>query len=76
MYKRQLEDFADLATDELTGWNERKNGETVKHKGYLTDHGVSAAEAEALILQARVALGWIEAPAVEADAEAEGEADA
>jgi len=73
---KSLEDFADLATDELTGWNERKNGETVKHKGYLTDHGVSAAEAEALILQARVALGWIEAPAVEADAEAEGEADA
>jgi N utilization substance protein A len=73
---KSLEDFADLATDELTGWNERKNGETVKHKGYLSDHGVTAAEAEALILQARVQLGWIEAPAVAADAEAEAESDA
>ena len=73
---KSLEDFADLATDELTGWNERKNGETVKHKGYLSEHGVTAAEAEGLILQARVALGWIEAPAVEADAEAEAEQDA
>ncbi|MBL8790060.1 MAG: transcription termination/antitermination protein NusA [Rhizobiales bacterium] len=73
---KSLEDFADLATDELTGWNERKNGETVKHKGYLSEYGVGAAEAEALILQARVQLGWIEAPAVETGEEAETEQDA
>ena len=72
---KSLEDFADLATDELTGWNERKNGETVKHKGYLSEHGVTAAEAEALILQARVALGWIEAPVAETEADAEAEAE-
>jgi N utilization substance protein A len=65
-----------LCADELVGWTERKDGETVKHKGYLSDHGVTAAEAEALILQARVQLGWIEAPAVAADAEAEAESDA
>jgi transcription termination/antitermination protein NusA len=65
---KSLEDFADCATDDLTGWNERKDGTTVKHKGSLTEHGVTAEEAEALIIAARVKLGWIEAP-VEAVAE-------
>jgi len=60
---KTLEDFADLASDDLTGWNERKHGETVKHKGTLSDQGVTAAEAQDLIMKARVALGWIEAPA-------------
>jgi transcription termination/antitermination protein NusA len=59
---KSLEDFADCATDDLTGWNERKDGTTVKHKGSLTEHGVTAEEAEALIIAARVKLGWIEAP--------------
>jgi len=63
---KTLEDFADLATDDLTGWNERKNGETVKHKGHLSAQGVAADEAEGLIMKARVQLGWIDAP-VEAD---------
>jgi transcription termination/antitermination protein NusA len=67
---KSLEDFADLATDELTGWNERKNGETTKHKGYFSGMDVSAGEAEAMIMAARVKLGWIEAP-VEEEAPAE-----
>jgi transcription termination/antitermination protein NusA len=73
---KSLEDFADLATDELTGWNERKNGETTKHKGYFSGMDVSAAEAEAMIMAARVQLGWIEAPVEEAPAEEETEAQA
>ncbi len=72
---KSLEDFADLATDDLTGWNERKQGETVKHKGAFSDLGVASDEAEALIMKARVTLGWIEAPAVE-EAVAEEEAQA
>jgi transcription termination/antitermination protein NusA len=71
---KSLEDFADLATDDLTGWNERKNGETVKHKGAFAGLDVAAQDAEAMIMQARVQLGWIEAPA--SDAQAEAEADA
>ena len=70
---KSLEDFADLATDDLTGWNERKNGETIKHKGAFAGLDVTAADAEAMIMQARVQLGWIEAPAVP---EIEAEADA
>ncbi|MBG1232810.1 transcription termination factor NusA [Aestuariivirga litoralis] len=62
---KTLEDFADCATDELIGWNERKNGETTKHPGALTGFEVSSSEAQDMILRARVALGWIEAPAAE-----------
>ena len=71
---KSLEDFADLATDDLTGWNERKNGETVKHKGAFAGLDVAAPEAEAMIMQARVALGWIEAPVAEEEVPAEADA--
>ena len=57
------EDLAGCATDDLTGWTERKGGETTKHKGAFSDLQLSAAEAEALIMAARVKAGWIEAPA-------------
>jgi transcription termination/antitermination protein NusA len=71
---KSLEDFADLATDDLTGWNERKNGETVKHKGAFAGLDVTAQDAETMIMQARVQLGWIEAPVVEAEVEVEADA--
>jgi transcription termination/antitermination protein NusA len=70
---KSLEDFADLATDDLTGWNERKNGETIKHKGTFSGLDVTAADAEAMIMVARVQLGWIEAPVATPDS-AEGDA--
>jgi N utilization substance protein A len=57
---KTVEDLADCATDDLTGWTERKNGETTKHKGALSGLEISAAEAEAMIMAARVKLGWIE----------------
>jgi transcription termination/antitermination protein NusA len=68
---KSLEDFADLATDDLTGWNERKNGETIKHKGAFAGLDLTAADAEAMIMAARVQLGWIEAPEVADEAEAD-----
>jgi N utilization substance protein A len=70
---KSLEDFADLATDDLIGWNERKNGETTKHPGSLSGFEVSSAEAQDMIMRARVQLGWIEAPAP-AEEQSEGEA--
>ncbi len=72
---KSLEDFADCATDDLTGWNERKDGQTIKHKGALNELGVTSQEAEQLIMRARIQLGWIEAP-VEEEVPAEAEADA
>ena len=70
---KTVEDLADAATDDLTGWTERKAGEVTKHKGAFSDLDVAATEAEALIMKARIALGWIEAPAEEAAAAPEAE---
>ncbi|MBI2719989.1 MAG: transcription termination/antitermination protein NusA [Rhizobiales bacterium] len=74
---KSIEDLAGCASDDLIGWTERKAGETVKHKGAFTDLEISAEEANALIMAARVRAGWIEAPAAaEVAAEAQAEADA
>ena len=66
-----LEDLAGCATDDLTGWTERKQGETVKHQGAFNGLDVSEPEAEAVIMAARVKAGWIEpetvAPAATGD---------
>ena len=53
---KTVEDLADCATDDLAGWSERKDGETTKHAGILDE--LSREEAEALIMQARVKMGW------------------
>jgi transcription termination/antitermination protein NusA len=58
---KTIEDLADCATDDLIGWNERKDGATTKHPGAFTGQDISAADAQALIMAARVKLGWIEA---------------
>jgi N utilization substance protein A len=56
---KTLEDFADLATDEIIGSVERKDGETVRTAGILDGFELSKADAEAMILAARVQAGWI-----------------
>ena len=48
-----LTDFADLASDELTGGFDIVKGERVKIKGYLEDFALSKAEADDLIMSAR-----------------------
>jgi len=67
---KTLEDLADLATDEIRGGFEQKGGERVRVPGALESFNLSVGDAENLILNARVAAGWIEAP-VEEDAEAD-----
>jgi N utilization substance protein A len=56
---KMVEDLAGCVTDDLIGWTERKDGETVKHAGILADFDLSKDEAEALIMQARVKAGWV-----------------
>jgi transcription termination/antitermination protein NusA len=59
---KSLEDFADCAADDLTGWTERaksKDAEAVKHKGYLSAFEVTKKDAEDMIMAARVLAGWI-----------------
>ncbi|MGO9358212.1 MAG: transcription termination factor NusA, partial [Xanthobacteraceae bacterium] len=56
---KTIEDLADCATDDLAGWTERKDGETIKHPGFVEASELSRDEAENLIMKARVAAGWI-----------------
>ena len=48
-----LNDFADLASDELTGGYDVVKGERVRIKGYLEDFALSKKEADDLIMSAR-----------------------
>ena len=48
-----LNDFADLASDELTGVYDVIKGERVRIKGYLEDFALSKIEADELIMSAR-----------------------
>ena len=49
----KLQDFADLASDELTGGYDVIKGERVKIQGYLEDFALSKDEADNLIMSAR-----------------------
>ena len=78
---KTVEDLAGLVPDDLRGWFETKNGERVREPGLLETFSLDPADAEMLIMRARVAMGWVEAPEepepepeeVELVAEAEGE---
>ena len=48
-----LENFADLASDELTGGYDVIRGSKVKIEGYLEDFALSKEEADSLIMSAR-----------------------
>ncbi len=72
---RTVEDLAYCATDDLVGWRERKDGESVFHEGILSPKDLSAAEAEEMIMDARVKAGIIE-PEPEAPEEGAGDEQA
>ncbi len=67
---KSVEDLAGCATDDLVGWTERKDGETKKFAGFLDGFDLSRADAEGMIMRARLKAGWIDALP---EAEAEGE---
>jgi transcription termination/antitermination protein NusA len=56
---KTIEDFAGYAVDDLVGWKERKDGETKLFEGVLSEFGVSRAEAEQMVMGARLKVGWI-----------------
>jgi len=72
---KTVEDLAGLVPDDLRGWFESKDGERVRETGVLESFNLSSDDAEALIMRARIAMGWIEPePEPEPEtAEAEGE---
>jgi len=57
---KTLEDLAGCATDDLVGWTEKRNGETVKETGFFEGLDVSRDEAEAIVMKARVKAGWVQ----------------
>ncbi|MCH8521013.1 transcription termination factor NusA [Glycocaulis sp.] len=69
-----VDDLAGMTPDDLRGWYETRDGERVREPGILDGFDVDAADAERMIMRARVAAGWIseddlpveEAPAEEA----------
>ena len=67
---KTVEDFAGLIPDDLRGWYETKNGERVREPGILEAFNLSPEDAEALIMRARVIMGWVDAEAL---AQPEGE---
>jgi transcription termination/antitermination protein NusA len=72
---KTVEDLAGCATDELSGWTERKDGETIRHPGLLDGFELTRPECESIIMQARVKAGWIsEADLAPQPAEASTEA--
>ncbi|NWG54071.1 MAG: transcription termination/antitermination protein NusA [Hydrogenophilaceae bacterium] len=68
---KTLEDFAGLTADDIRGWFETKNGERVREPGVLDSFGLTQEQADDLILKARIAAGWIEAPPEPAPEEVE-----
>ncbi|WP_412057479.1 transcription termination factor NusA [Bartonella sp. DGB2] len=57
---KTVEDFAGCAVDDLVGWCERTKGETKQHLGILSSFDLSRTDAEAMILGARLHVGWID----------------
>lgn len=57
---KTIEDFAGYAVDDLAGWRERKEGQTKSFSGVLTPFDITRADAEAMVLAARVQAGWID----------------
>src|ERR1700759_3822364 len=55
---KTVEDLAGCATDDLTGWTERKDGESKHEPGFFEGMEISREDAEALIMQARLKAGW------------------
>ncbi|GLQ35547.1 transcription termination/antitermination protein NusA [Amylibacter marinus] len=76
---KTLEDFATCADWELAGGYTTLNGERIKDEGVLESYDVDLAEAQNLIMRARVQIGWVTEEQIAqdaADAEAEAATDA
>ncbi|HSG96329.1 MAG TPA: transcription termination factor NusA, partial [Afifellaceae bacterium] len=64
---KTVEDFGYCAIDDLVGWTERKDGEVHHFDGILKDFGLSRAEAEEMIISARLTAGILTEEDLKAD---------
>ena len=75
---KTVEDVAGCATDDLIGWYEPVDGERKRMAGILDSFEISAEEAQAMIMSARVKVGWVteeELAAMNAEENAEEEGE-
>ncbi len=56
---KTVEDFAGCATDDLMGWWETANGERKHFDGILQEFDIDAAQANEMIMAARLKAGWV-----------------
>ena len=71
---KTVEDFGYCAVDDLVGWTERKDGEVQHFDGILKDFALSRAEAEEMIIAARLKSGILTEDDLKADEEVDPEA--
>ncbi len=72
---KTLEDFATCADWELAGGWTTVDGERVKDDGLLEKFDVGLEEAQALVMTARIQLGWVDPAELEAAEEDEAETE-
>ncbi|MEO1025749.1 MAG: transcription termination factor NusA [Pseudomonadota bacterium] len=72
---KTLEDFATCADWELAGGWTTVDGERVKDDGLLEKFDVGLEEAQAMVMTARIQLGWVDPAELEAAAEEEAEGE-
>lgn len=57
---KSMEDLAACATDDLCGWSEEQSGMITRHEGILERFRVSRGKCDAMVLYARMKVGWID----------------
>jgi N utilization substance protein A len=73
---KSIEDLAGCATDDLTGWTERVDGERKHYDGILEKFKIAPEDAEDLIMRARVSAGWVNEEDLRSEEAETGEAAA
>ncbi len=72
---KSLEDFATLADWEIAGGWTTVDGERHKDDGVLEKFEVGLEEAQAMVMTARIQLGWVDPADLETDEEAQAEGE-
>ncbi len=72
---KTLEDFATCADWELAGGWTTVDGERIKDDGLLEKFDVGLEEAQAMVMTARIQLGWVDPADLESDETGEGDED-
>jgi transcription termination/antitermination protein NusA len=62
---KTLEELAGCAVDDLHGWIEPMGDTSTTHAGVLAGFGLSREECGAMIIKARVKVGWIDEAAAQ-----------